>query len=98
MPNEKPIEKRDYSSINIGNFREALSNLNWSNVYSSLNAQEAFDFFWNDFEELHDLFFPLVKTNFNKRFHKINPWMTKGLLISRSQKLKLRKFSLILTC
>jgi len=52
--------------------------------------------FWDTFKTLVDLHFPLTKTKFNKKFHKKQGFMTKGLLISRLAKIKLHQNSVAL--
>ena len=47
--------------------------------------------FWDDFHTLFELYFPMKKMKFNKNKHKINNYMTKGLLISRNNKIILQK-------
>ncbi len=54
----------------------------------------AFDAFWMEFKQLYDICFPVVTTKFNRNIHKINGYMTSGLLISRSNKFKFHKTAL----
>ncbi len=42
---------------------------------------------------LYNLHFPLREIRFNKNHHTIEPWMSKGLLISRSKKYELASLS-----
>ncbi len=44
------------------------------------------DLFEDKFKTLFGLYFHLVKTKFNRNLHKIENWMTNGLLISRAKK------------
>ena len=41
--------------------------------------------------DLYLLHFPMKKVKFNKNIHKINNYMTQGLLISRKTKIELHK-------
>jgi hypothetical protein len=50
--------------------------------------------FWTDFKQSYDLCFPIVTTKLNRNIHKINGYMTSGLLVSRKNKLKLHKIAL----
>ena len=84
---------RNFSKYNIAKFRENLSQLNWSAVSDSDNVDISYGNFWDTFQTLFDLNFPLTKNKFNKNFHKINSYMTKGLLISRMTKMNLHKKS-----
>ena len=84
---------RNFSKYNIEKFRENLSQLNWSAVSDSDNVDISYGNFWDTFQTLFDQNFPLTKNKFNKNFHKINSYMTKGLLILRMTKMNLHKKS-----
>ena len=88
---KKPVVTRDMSLQKMTNFREALQTLTWRNVTQSQNVNESYEIFWNDFITLHDLHFPEKTVPFSRNTHKINPFMTKGLLISRKNKNILHK-------
>ena len=77
------------------NFREALNNLHWDNVICQNDPNLAYDEFWNTFSSLYDIYLPTVKIKLNKNIHKVNSFMTKGLLISRCSKNTLHKRYLI---
>ena len=93
---EKPnfTNKRVMSRANKERFKECLTNLSWRNVTNNNNVDEAFDLFWNDFKNFYDLCFPLTRSKFNKNIHAKQPFMTKGLLISRTKKAELHKIYL----
>ena len=74
-------------------FRENLGHLNWNNVKESNDVDVAYKNFWSTFKSLYDLNFPPTKKKFNKNYHKINGYMTQGLLISRRTKIDLLKKS-----
>ena len=83
---QKPLIYRNFSPLNIKSFSDALDLINW-NVLSSINdTQSRYDYFSDTFFSLYDLYFPLISKIFNKNINCINPWMTKGLLISRRNK------------
>jgi hypothetical protein len=90
----KFITTRDFSFQKIDNFRENLRNLRWRNVTSSEDANVCFNNSWTDFSVMYDLHFPSKRIKFNKNFHKINQFMTPGLLVSRRNKLLLQKKSI----
>ena len=73
----------------MNTFRDALRSLSWRNVTQSQNVNESYNIFWED--TLHDLHFPEKTVSFSRNLHKINPFMTKGLLISRKTKNLLHK-------
>ena len=88
-----PVVFRDMSLQQMTSFRAALGNLSWQNVLQSQNVDESYDTFWNDFKPLYELHFPEKRVPFNKNIHKINHFMSKGLLISRQKKNELFKTS-----
>lgn len=95
---EKPKQKinafrysRDFSPANIDRFKAALSNQSWREVIDSTDTNLAFNFFLNTFSELYEIFFPEKRVKINKKYHKLNPFMSKGLIISRNHNLSLAK-------
>jgi exonuclease III len=89
--NKATYNVRDMSDNNIKNFTDALNNLSWNDVLNVNDADTSYENFSNIFKDLHDFYFQEKKVKFNKNIHKKEPWMTKGLLISRLSKLKLEK-------
>jgi hypothetical protein len=77
------------------NFRDEIHKLRWYNVYNNQDTNVSFDLFWEDFNTLFELHFPLTKTKFNRNIHKINEFMTSGLLISRKTKITLHKKAVV---
>ena len=86
QPHKKLIETRDFSINNMREFRSTLNSLGWDNVYSCTNADEAFDSFFETFNDIYQLYFPIITKRFNKNKMKINDFMTNGLLISMQNK------------
>jgi hypothetical protein len=92
-PNQKLT--RQYSYQKMVTFKTEICKLRWNNVYSSEDTNVGFDTFWDDFHTLFELYFPLTRTKLNRNVHKVNEFMTAGLLISRSSKIKLHKLALL---
>ena len=90
---EKNTQKssRSFCEENLINFKNCLSNLEWNEVLDCNDPEVAFLKFWDIFSTFFDLSFPSRKVSFNKNYHKINKFMTAGLLISRRRKLELYK-------
>ena len=88
---QKPTFKRNFSQTNVNNFKETLSNFNWAETLTKNDVDTAFNSFWSVFLDFYNLHFPLKKFKFNKNSHKINDFLTAGLLISRKNKLELCK-------
>ena len=57
-------------------------------------AQEASNNFLSSFDALYNAYFPLTTKKFNKSLTPREPWMSKGILISRKQKNTLSNISL----
>ncbi len=91
----REVSKRDFSAQNVAGFSEALSNINFASVLTYNDVDGAFEEFWTTFSSLFDLYFPLKTEKFNKNNHKINKFKTNGLLISRNNKNKLHKLSIL---
>ena len=89
----KFLNVRDFSDRNILQFKEDLSRISWNNVYNQNDVCGSYDQFYETFSTLYELRFPPRKIRFNKNVHKIEKWMTQGLLVSRLTKLKLAKMS-----
>ena len=70
-----------------------MANLNWHDTVTQNNVNRAFENFWTVFSDLYQLHFPVVKTKFNSNIHRINDYMTTGLLVSRKRKLELCKIA-----
>ena len=85
---------RSFSDLNISKFYESLSNIGWSDVLDCQDPENAYNIFWDLFSTLFNLHFPLRQFKFNKNFHKLNSFMSTGLLTSRRKKLKLYKLYL----
>jgi hypothetical protein len=87
------FQSRNYSESSILKFKEALNRITWNALYQEADAQRAYSMFHEDFCSLFNLYFPLTMSKFNCNIHKKEKWMTKGLLVSRMQKIKLCKQS-----
>jgi hypothetical protein len=56
---------------------------------SSDDPQTAYNHFSDTFTNFYSPYFPIKTIKFNRNIHKLEPWISKGLLISRCNKLKL---------
>ncbi len=82
----KFVQSRNYSLQNLNNFKTELSIADWTNVTSLNDANLAYNEFWKTYEACHNANFPFIRQRFNKNFHKKQPFMTQGLLVSRNTK------------
>jgi len=88
----KSIFARDFSEANLNKFKSTLHSIRWHDVLNENDPQLAYNMFSDTFFNLYDLQFPKSEIKFNKSFHKIEPWMSKGLLTSRREKLRLASY------
>lgn len=72
-------------------FSTSLNNTNWDTLLSPTDANDAYNSFHEHLPILHNLHFPLKTVKFNKNCHRLEKWMTPGILISRITKYKLEK-------
>lgn len=87
-PNPKFISYRIITEETIRSFNTELAITDFSKIYID-DPSEAYFEFLNIFTTLRDKHMPLVTKRFNKYKHKINPWITKGILKSLKTKDKL---------
>ena len=85
------IKSRNFSSVNIERFKKSLLNFKWDHVIAETCPQAAYTNFSNTLNSLIDIFFPESNKKFNSNIHKIEPWMTVGILTSRRKKATLYK-------
>ena len=90
----KEISSRQFTSNNLNDFKLALRSIGWESVTNTMDSNLAFNEFWNTFSSLFDIYFPLKTVKFNKNFHKIQKFLTSGLLKSRMTKNTLHKKSI----
>ncbi len=62
-------------------------------VREAESTQSSYNSFSDIFTNFYELHFPKRTIKFNKKFHKIEPWFTKGLLVSRNNKFRLSSLS-----
>ncbi len=86
---------RIFSQQNLMQFKLNLSVANWTESLSMQNVNMAYESFWRQYREIFDATFPLTELKFNKNMHKVNNFMTAGLLTSRGTKIALHKQCLV---
>jgi hypothetical protein len=90
----RTILTRDFSTQNLLGFRAELGITDWTNLTSKLTVDEASEEFWTKYKELFNRKFPIKRIRFNKNKHKIQNFMTNGLLVSRNRKKILHQTSI----
>jgi len=93
-PKHPKIKSRNFSIENVERFKRSLSNYKWDHVVTENCPQTAYTNFSNTLNNLIDTFFPESNIKFNSNVHKLEPWMTIGILTSRRKKATLYKMQL----
>jgi hypothetical protein len=90
----RTVTTRDFSHNKLDGFRNELGLANWNSVTDKNCVDEAYEEFWNIYSDAYNRNFPLMRKRFNRNKHKINNFMTNGLLISRNTKKILHRTSI----
>ena len=69
--------RRNVSEERMHVFKVSLNNVDWSDVMSNDDTQEAYSIFHERFKELYDKMFPLEKCKV--KYKRCNPWITAGI-------------------
>jgi len=85
----KTVVSRNFSKQNMEKFKNSLQNMRWGFVLEEEDPQVAYNLFSDTFFNLYNLQFLLKEVKFNINQHKVEPWMSKGLLTSRYNELDL---------
>jgi len=89
----KTFTSRDFSQDNLTRFENVIASINWNVVSEEPDAQSSYNVFFDIFNNLYSLHFPLKTIKFNHNIHCVEPWMSPALLISRINKFKLASIS-----
>jgi hypothetical protein len=90
----KNLGRRLINDTTLTNFQRNLQNLHWNDVLGTDTVDDCYDLFWDKFKTVYDICFPVIKTRFNRNYHRMSDFMTSGLLTSRRTKIHLLKTSL----
>ena len=88
------IYSRNITDEKIENFNTLLRNIEWENVLNVDHPQTSFNNFMLNFNEAHNLTFPIQKIRINKNIHRVEKFMTDGLLKCRTKKFALSALSI----
>jgi hypothetical protein len=83
--------KRKFTETNMTKFKQLLCDKDFSETLNTDCPDSAYDKFMSVFTDIFNEAFPLLKTRFNKRYMKREPWVSTGLLTSSRHKAKLFK-------
>ncbi len=90
----RTVSKRIFSQHSLNEFKREMSQVDWNPVIQKSNINEAYDVFWNNYNATFERRFPLRRVRFNRNIHKLQNFMTNGLLVSRNTKNVLHKTSI----
>ena len=90
IPQNKYSISRQIDKENIDKFKVNLGSVNWQTVYESTDSNIAYNIFLNEFNDLYDKIFPLIKRKIRKTQAR-KPWISKALIKSITVKDKLYK-------
>ena len=76
-PLDKPVKRRIYSEENVSRFKLALDRIEWNEVMSLDDAQEAYSHFHKVYTDLYKEHFPLKTLKLGYKNRK--PWLSEGL-------------------
>ena len=93
-PKVESIKKRIFSNNNTDNFKHMLRNTDFSDILSSACPNESFSCFHRLYSATFNRAFPLKTIKPNRKYVKINTWMTTGLLTSMRTKSRLYRAKL----
>lgn len=85
----KYISYRKVNNQTIQKFNHALEKESWQDVFNSNNPDVAYNNFLTTYNALMNKHLPVITVKFNKFKHKLEPWITTGLLKSSKTKEKL---------
>jgi Reverse transcriptase (RNA-dependent DNA polymerase) len=88
---KKVTQRRLINPTNTDRFKTCLQNVAWDDVLNENDVDTCYEKFWDIYDTMYNINFPLVNVKFNKNFHKISDFMTNGLLTSRRNKIRLLK-------
>ena len=88
------VYKRVYSQDSLDGFKQALSAMNWSHIFTEeANANNKYNVFISTIKIIHDKYFPFVKKKINSQINK-KPWITNNILKCIKKKNNLYKQTL----
>lgn len=86
---EKNVTYRVQNEASMNSFKNALNDANWDDVINSSNVDTAYNSFIDIYTKIMNEKLPVRTSKFNRKFHKIKPWITKGIITSMKQRYKL---------
>lgn len=75
-----------YQKFDMENFNDNLLLTNWNDVLCKSDSCQAYDEFENKVTDLIDKSTSIHKISYSSKLKPLNPWMTKGILLSVRQK------------
>ena len=89
--NPSHISYRSYTENNIEKFNEALRCCDMTDIYATEDPNVAYNHLIDKYTKSLDNTIPMKTVRFNKYKHKIEPWVTAGILQSIKHRDKLHR-------
>ena len=83
------VQYRQITDDNLQQLNDKLSQHNWNGIYAIDDPDIAYNNFINIYQEYLNACMPIKVCKFNRFKHKVEPWITKGLIKSLKTKHKL---------
>ena len=93
VKSSQQLQYRKISPENIELLKRSLNTTDWSSVIEANDVNEATENFIQLFTNAFNKNCPEVNRNVNKNYDAVQPWISKGLLVSRLKKNKLIKIA-----
>ena len=81
---------RDFSDLNIENFKQDLDQTSWDLVFATIDANIAYENFFLIFKNLFDKHFPIIHKSINLNHHN-KPYITNELKVLIKEKNRIHK-------
>ena len=86
------INKRIITPTALEQFNNELAHVNWNNVFTSSCPNYGYDIFYDEFNKLFEIHFPIRKTRINNK-NVISPYITPALKSSIKEKNRLERLA-----
>ena len=84
----KFVTKREFTERNMTNFANEFSSKNIPEIIAGIerDPNETYEIFYESLTHIRDKHMPLKNEKFDRKKHKITPWITQGIIKSADTK------------
>ena len=87
----KFVDKRIFSDSNVNKFNDQLTSTNFDYILQMNDPDQAYNHFMSIYSNLFQNCFPITRLKLNTKYHKLEHWMSTGLMASMKTKTQLLK-------